>query len=130
MERHRATRRGFIAALAILGLCGASLWRYLTPRISTRRGALKVAKGEVPANGALVFPESRVAIVREDGTWYAMKTVCTHLGCALTVTPRGLACPCHGSLFDPSGKVIRGPADRPLERYKLEEGREFLTVFL
>jgi cytochrome b6-f complex iron-sulfur subunit len=52
---------------------------------------------------------------------YALRTVCTHLGC----TPNWLEaeqkfkCPCHGSGFVKSGINIEGPAPRPLERYKV-----------
>jgi cytochrome b6-f complex iron-sulfur subunit len=43
---------------------------------------------------------------------YALNAVCTHLGC---VVPWNRAagkymCPCHGSQYDGTGKVIRGPA--------------------
>lgn len=43
---------------------------------------------------------------------YALNAVCTHLGC---VVPWNRAankymCPCHGSQYDSTGKVIRGPA--------------------
>jgi cytochrome b6-f complex iron-sulfur subunit len=50
---------------------------------------------------------------------YALKTVCTHLGC----TPNWLEaeqkfkCPCHGSGFYKDGINFEGPAPRPLERY-------------
>ncbi len=49
---------------------------------------------------------------------YALKTVCTHLGC----TPNWLEgeqkykCPCHGSGFYKNGINFEGPAPRPLER--------------
>ncbi len=52
---------------------------------------------------------------------YALKTVCTHLGC----TPNWLEgeqkfkCPCHGSGFYKDGINFEGPAPRPLERYKI-----------
>lgn len=50
---------------------------------------------------------------------FALKTVCTHLGC----TPNWLEaeqkfkCPCHGSGFYKDGINFEGPAPRPLERY-------------
>jgi menaquinol-cytochrome c reductase iron-sulfur subunit len=44
---------------------------------------------------------------------------CTHLGCAYHwEEPRNqFVCPCHGSLFSIDGKVLGGPAARPLDRY-------------
>lgn len=62
-----------------------------------------------------------VWIVREVEGFYALSTVCTHLGC----TPNWLAadekfkCPCHGSGFIRTGINVEGPAPRPLERYKI-----------
>jgi Rieske Fe-S protein len=56
---------------------------------------------------------------------YALNLTCTHLGCTVTVTPGEIVCPCHGSRFDLKGNVLKGPAERPLARYRLEirEGR-------
>jgi len=59
-----------------------------------------------------------VWVVRNDEGFYALITVCTHLGC----TPNWLAsenkfkCPCHGSGFYMTGINFEGPAPRPLER--------------
>jgi cytochrome b6-f complex iron-sulfur subunit len=53
--------------------------------------------------------------------FYALITVCTHLGC----TPNYLAaenkfkCPCHGSGYHLSGVNFEGPAPRPLERARI-----------
>jgi len=52
---------------------------------------------------------------------FALKAVCTHLGCP----PNWLAndqkfkCPCHGSGFNICGVNFEGPAPRPLERYRV-----------
>jgi cytochrome b6-f complex iron-sulfur subunit len=54
---------------------------------------------------------------------YALKSVCTHLGC----TPNWLEgeqkfkCPCHGSGFYKDGINFEGPAPRPLERYAISK---------
>lgn len=53
--------------------------------------------------------------------FYALTTVCTHLGC----TPNWLQseskfkCPCHGSGFNTAGVNFEGPAPRPLERFRI-----------
>jgi Rieske Fe-S protein len=53
-----------------------------------------------------------------------MSAVCTHLGCVIQhrkeAGQEGFFCPCHGSAFDLSGKVVGGPAPRPLDRLGLE----------
>ena len=62
--------------------------------------------------------EKRVWIVREKDGFYAVISICTHLGC----TPRWLSaenkfkCPCHGSGFYETAINFEGPAPRPLER--------------
>ena len=44
---------------------------------------------------------------------------CTHLGCAYHWDERSqhFVCPCHSSVFAIDGKVLSGPAPRPLDRY-------------
>lgn len=53
----------------------------------------------------------------ESGEWLVMMGVCTHLGCV----PLGDAgdfggwfCPCHGSHYDTSGRIRKGPAPENL----------------
>jgi len=51
---------------------------------------------------------------------------CPHLGCHFIWNPKieKFACPCHASMFAPDGKVLYGPAPRPLDTlpYKIENG--------
>lgn len=68
---------------------------------------------DVP-EGLTVFGE---AIVNRapDGTVRAFAARCTHLGCRLDRIVDGVVvCPCHGSRFAADGRVITGPARRPL----------------
>jgi cytochrome b6-f complex iron-sulfur subunit len=47
---------------------------------------------------------------------YAIKPVCTHLGCTVEwhQDQNRFICPCHGSGYDNLGRVIRGPAKSAL----------------
>jgi len=57
-----------------------------------------------------------------EGEWLVMQGVCTHLGCvplnnAGDYTAGGIGgwfCPCHGSHYDTSGRIRRGPAPENL----------------
>jgi len=44
--------------------------------------------------------------------WLIVIGICTHLGCVPGREPngKGWLCPCHGSMYDNSGRVVRGPA--------------------
>jgi len=73
-----------------------------------------------PGEGALVRIDGhRCAAYRDDGgEVHAVSARCTHLGClvAFNRAERAWECPCHGSRFDPDGRILQGPATRPLEQ--------------
>lgn len=54
--------------------------------------------------------------------------LCTHLNCRYAFVNNEFACPCHGSLFNQDGKVLAGPAPRPLDTlpYKIEGGELYV----
>lgn len=55
----------------------------------------------------------------EKGEWLVMIGVCTHLGCVPIGDGAGdfggWFCPCHGSHYDTSGRIRKGPAPRNLD---------------
>ena len=74
--------------------------------------------GEVPAldeNRALALPEGSA---EPEGAWLVQMGVCTHLGCVPLGDGEGdfggWFCPCHGSHYDASGRIRRGPAPENL----------------
>ena len=129
MAKIDQSRRKFITTLALLLGSGGLLFRYLTPRATPRRQLLlRAALSDVPPNGALVFREERLALLRDGGGVYALSLVCTHLGCTVTLAAQDLTCPCHGSRFDRQGQVLNGPADRPLQRLQVAERGGMIEV--
>lgn len=121
-------RRRFLFAL-IAGLAAlAGMEKFLKTRPLQRKVLVDTPVAGIPTDGALVFTDERVAVVRDKDGFYALSLVCTHLGCTVSVTPDGLFCPCHGSRFDNKGNVTRGPASRPLPRLALEVRGDRLIV--
>ena len=78
---------------------------------------------------SFVFNEEyQLFIVRnEEGSFYAISSICTHLGCTVNKRPvnipeqpeKVIFCPCHGSIYSVTGNVISGPAPRPLDRFRI-----------
>lgn len=72
------------------------------------------------------------AVKQSDGKITVFSPMCTHLGCgyAWDNGEKKFKCPCHGSVFDVSGKVVAGPAPRRLDQLpsKVENGR-LLVVY-
>ena len=75
-------------------------------------------------NGAIIEKDNEILGVYKDisGKVYAVKPICSHLGCLLSWnnTDKTWDCPCHGSRFDYMGKNIYEPAIKGLEVVKFE----------
>lgn len=147
-------RRSFLIA-AIYGLWGliaatfavpAAVYLLLPPRLRVREDwaeagdAAKLPQGK-PVE--LIFRQNRIdgwKLTSEKTTAWAVKLSetevvafapqCTHLGCAYhwDAPKHQFLCPCHTSTFSVEGKVLSGPAPRPLDRYsvRLEGGKLML----
>jgi menaquinol-cytochrome c reductase iron-sulfur subunit len=67
------------------------------------------------------------AIRQQDGQVTVFSPLCTHLGCGYhwDGEAQKFKCPCHGSVFDVSGRVVGGLAPRPLDALpsKVDNGR-------
>jgi Rieske Fe-S protein len=54
-------------------------------------------------------------VIRRGGNLEALSSICTHRRCTVSAeTDQSFYCECHGSTFDPAGKVTEGPAQRNL----------------
>ena len=61
------------------------------------------------------FLDDGFFVVRQGEKLFALSSECTHRQCKLKVgSHRSFYCPCHGSTFDPGGKVTEGPAKHDL----------------
>lgn len=63
-------------------------------------------------------------------SFIALSLICTHQGCTVNFdgTNDVFNCPCHGSKYDGSGKVINGPATKPLNKLTVTIAGNDLTV--
>jgi Rieske Fe-S protein len=55
---------------------------------------------------------------------------CTHQQNQLIAIPNGFKCNLHGSQFNLEGQVVKGPAERPLKKYKTSMDQGQLVIQL
>lgn len=80
------------------------------------RTAEEIATAEQTPMGDLPDPQKDSDRVQKP-EWLIVVGVCTHLGCiplAYEGQYNGYFCPCHGSVYDTSGRIRQGPAPENL----------------
>jgi Rieske Fe-S protein len=152
------TRRSFYAALinllgaaaAAVGAVPAAFYLLLKPK-SPGAGAMveiaNLAEIETGVPQEVVYYRTRVdgwkATKEKTTTWVvkngpqsavAFSPQCPHLGCIYHWEDEqgSFKCPCHASAFGLDGKVLAGPAPRPLDRYvsRVEGGKLLIGLLV
>lgn len=124
-------RRGFVKKMAVttvalgVGVAATQFSRFMAPNVLYepskvfKLGALS----QFPIGSRTVIDGRGIEVVRAKDGVHVISLVCTHLGCLVNSVENnpeiGYACPCHGSNFTPSGKVLGGAAPTDLPWYEL-----------
>lgn len=100
------------------------------PVFIRRRTPAEVAKETAVDVASLRDPQADSERA-QNPEWLVAVGVCTHLGCVPIANAgdyNGWFCPCHGSHYDASGRIRKGPAPENLEipEYKFLEGDKML----
>ncbi len=123
LEKEEVNRRDFLGLAGIWSACLAILLslvgmlRLPKPRVSPEASSIfRIGKPDDFPNGTVkIIPEKKVQIVATEEGVAVISLICTHLGCIVNKTKDGFLCPCHGSKYLKNGKVVGGPAPRPLK---------------
>ncbi len=121
MVRRSMFAVGCVGMAAASGGFVAATLRYLVPNVlyePSRRFDIG-SPADFPQGSATFLPDRRLFVFNESDGFYAISSVCTHLGCNVKRAGPGFECPCHGSRYDASGNVVQGPAPKPLPWYAL-----------
>ena len=154
LEQPSMSRRqllNFITGAAIATTAGAALYPtvkfFAPPQEGSKDGSI-IAKDKfgniISASQILVEPPGTRALVAglageptyltvtNDGTLHPWGIVdnCTHLGCTFPWNPNDnqFQCPCHGSRYDPDGRVVRGPAPLPLRLAHVTVEEDYIMI--
>ena len=99
------------------------LWRG-KPIFIKKRTSEEIAEARAVKLDDLPDPQKDEDRVKEGkDEWLVMLGVCTHLGCVPLKDKgdfNGWFCPCHGSHYDVSGRIRKGPAPTNMEIPKFE----------
>jgi cytochrome b6-f complex iron-sulfur subunit len=141
MQRRKFQRRQFLSWLGLGGVLSfvSQNWSkiaqaakkptYLTAGTVdalTKAGSLVVTLKQKDQESTItVFPNPT-----DPKQLLAMNLACTHNGCTVNWDgkAKALLCPCHGSAFDLTGKVVKSPAKKPLASYPVvKQGKNILV---
>jgi cytochrome b6-f complex iron-sulfur subunit len=157
------TRRQFLLIMGWLGASVATLFgvaktlQFMFPNATQEEPlAFKVNMdpAAITVGNPLQITAKRVSIVRDEGGFYAVYLICTHLGCTPNYTTsvtqgtgvaddvakshgdrkaaeaitNGWACPCHGSRYFIDSTNFYGPAPRPMDWVDVQYAPDGLLV--
>jgi Rieske Fe-S protein len=111
---------GALGAVGLLSACGVEGDPTNVQSSSAPDEPVITDLATLEEEGAVAFEttEGKAIVVMVGDEVVAFSSVCTHQGCtvAYDAEEQVLACPCHGSKFDPAdgAKVVAGPAEAPL----------------
>ncbi len=116
----RLAGQGLLAGSGILGV--GILIRFLGYQAEPTQPAEfdLGSASDFPLGSRTNFPDIPALLVHTENGFMALSLICTHLGCTLEQKADLYSCPCHGSRFDESGKVLQGPATKGLTVLRVE----------
>ena len=89
------------------------------PVFIRHRSQAEITQAKATALATLIDPQADIDRVKNGHeNWLVVVGTCTHLGCVPLSNQGdygGWLCPCHGSQYDISGRVRKGPAPKNLE---------------
>ena len=126
-----------ISRRKVLAIFSSVLPLSLLPKSKAATKTLLCSSKDVPMNKSVVFQgedpsgnQTEVGITRTKKGLFAFNAICTHTGCGTQPQGRNFFCQCHSSLFDgTTGKRLKGPAQRPLMKYKVVEEKGNIYIF-
>ncbi len=135
MERRQLlkTSLAFLGTTTLISFVYPASKFLVRPKSSVPDAPLTINKEDIPVGTAkeFVFNDTPLIIINRRGSGFiALTRVCTHLGCLVGYDKfnNKLVCPCHAGQFDLEGRVLSGPATKPLQRYSLKIEADHITI--
>ena len=128
-SRRSALKRLLVLTTPLLAACDAAIARLTGKRLVEVARVEKVPRDSVYR---MTRGDEPLILTNDAGTIRTFAAVCTHEGCPLgwNAQQHLIRCPCHGSAFDLRGRVMNGPATKPLTQLEtfVERGRVLIAI--
>lgn len=111
------TRRLFIklAGFSLIGFFIA-LWYMISSRQINLSGNNRLTKVNLSGKVDGIYFFDTFLVTKKGASLTVLTNTCTHAGCRINQEHNGeLLCACHGSTYSATGKVLKGPALKPLD---------------
>jgi len=116
----KLARNGFLYLSGVLALGGLLRFLDYEPNPAPQTEFDLGPASNYPLNSRTLLSDPPAVLLHTENGFSALSLVCTHLGCGLESNSGELTCPCHGSRFNADGKVMHGPANKPLHSLRVE----------
>ena len=84
---------------------------------------------ESDIQNGITFHENFI-ITKNNSSMKIFSSKCSHLGCRITrMEENEFVCPCHGSRYNLSGDVIKGPAQKSLKLLQVEKDKNKIIIY-
>ena len=120
-SRRNFTRNAVLGGVLLnLGVLTGGFLRFFWPNKTGAFGSdITIEKADIPPVGGQPFryAEGKFYLVHNEDGVLALYWKCPHLGCTVPWEEGqdSFRCPCHGSMFDPNGGYVGGPAPRSMD---------------
>jgi len=142
VEKISSSRRSFLTKIwiglgitALLQAFAGAITYFMSGRKQIKKNNSKLLRaGTVtdfqPGSVTLIAKGHLYLVCLDDGGFLAISRRCTHLGCAVPwiAERKQFECPCHASIFDITGNVLKSPAPRALDLYPISFEKDWVTI--
>ncbi len=125
---NKTNRRFFIKKLlGIISLPFIILWGYASES-TVKNSKKKIVKYPLKELKEGANSIKDLLIIKHKDKITVLSKKCTHLGCIVNTDGNQFICPCHGSIYDKNGEVVKGPANRELAELSYKTNNEMIII--
>lgn len=116
----KLARNGLLWLSTVLGLAGLLRFLDYEPNPAPKTEFDLGLAANYPLGSRTLLSNVPAMLIHTENGFSAFSLTCTHLGCTVEQIKDEFVCPCHGSHFNLDGKLLHGPAAKPLASLRIE----------